>query len=727
MKKTFILLCSLLFLFIKTKAQNNLPPVYEIKSDTAFEQDLDSAYWQVLEDKPGTLKIDEVSNQPLAGKFEGIASKIKSLDTTIHTYWFRYRLKNATDTEINIALDSRADQSDFYVFHGSDKPKHFVNGTTYPWNKKDGLKEGNCIPVVLKPQEEIVIYYRIINNEAGIPKHFVIDFVNTEKELQAEYKILDGERNDYYGFSSLYAAFIIGILFLASFFNLFFFFIAREKVYLYFSLFLFFLGLNNFYYIISTYFLFEHSFLSSYLQYLIYDWIFILFFLIHFFRYFFQTFSSRRHWDKVLIGISFITVLLFITVNVSVRQFFLLIRFPAFCSILITLILYRKKSESNPYNKLMITGALPYICLHIIMDVLALMVIILKNKKFELTAQQWVSDWFRPIEIFALSWFVLFFSWILFKRYDQQKKEIAQQALDKERFAKEKEIERSELIEQQKAGLEEQVTKRTAELKQSLEELKSTQSQLIQSEKMASLGELTAGIAHEIQNPLNFVNNFSEVNNELVDEINNENDIDGIKAIANDIKQNSEKILFHGKRADAIVKGMLQHSRQTSGTKEPTDINALCDEYLRLSYHGLRAKDKNFNADFKTDFDENIGSINIIQQDIGRVLLNLYNNAFYAVSEKKKTADEDYQPTVSIQTKKINDKIEVRVKDNGNGIPQNIVDKIFQPFFTTKPTGQGTGLGLSLSYDIIKAHGGEIKMKTKEGEGSEFIIQLPIT
>ena len=258
-----------------------------------------------------------------------------------------------------------------------------------------------------------------------------------------------------------------------------------------------------------------------------------------------------------------------------------------------------------------------------------------------------------------------------------------------------------------------------------LSELKSTQAQLIQSEKMASLGELTAGIAHEIQNPLNFVNNFSEVNNELVDEINSENDIDEIKAIANDIKQNSEKILFHGKRADAIVKGMLQHSQTSKGKKEPIDINALADEYLRLSYHGLRAKDNLFNATLKTDFDESIGSINIIPQDIGRVLLNLYNNAFYAMNEKKKTADENYQPTVSVQTKKINDKVEIKVIDNGNGIPQKIADKIFQPFFTTKPTGQGTGLGLSLSYDIIKAHGGEIKVATNESEGAEFIITIP--
>ena len=245
---------------------------------------------------------------------------------------------------------------------------------------------------------------------------------------------------------------------------------------------------------------------------------------------------------------------------------------------------------------------------------------------------------------------------------------------------------------------------------------------------MASLGTLTAGIAHEIQNPLNFVNNFSEVNTELINELQTElkfGDLTEALEISNDIKDNQEKIYHHGKRAEAIVKGMLQHSRSSAGQKEPTNINSVCDEYLRLSFHGLRAKDKSFNADFKTDFDESIGQINVVGQDIGRVLLNLFNNAFYAVNEKKKNADESYKPIVTVQTKKINNKIEIRIRDNGIGIPQKVIDKIFQPFFTTKPTGDGTGLGLSISYDIIKAHGGEINVETKEGTGSEFIIQLP--
>ena len=312
-----------------------------------------------------------------------------------------------------------------------------------------------------------------------------------------------------------------------------------------------------------------------------------------------------------------------------------------------------------------------------------------------------------------------------------QKKLVEVNDLSQKNIAQEKE--KQQLLALQNETLEQQVQERTAALHQSLEHLRDTQSQLIHSEKMASLGELTAGIAHEIQNPLNFVNNFSEVNKELVDELQLElksGKIEDAMLISNDIKANEEKINHHGKRADAIVKGMLQHSRSSTGIKEPTDINALCDEYLRLSYNGLMAKDKSCNATIKTDFDNSIGNINIIPQDIGRVILNLLTNAFYAASLPSKGGfsgpDKGKAPNVWVGTKKEGGKVLISVKDNGPGIPQKIVDKIFQPFFTTKPTGEGTGLGLSLSYDIIKAHGGEIKVETKEGEGSEFIIQLPV-
>jgi len=269
-------------------------------------------------------------------------------------------------------------------------------------------------------------------------------------------------------------------------------------------------------------------------------------------------------------------------------------------------------------------------------------------------------------------------------------------------------------------------------LEKTVAELKTTQTQLIQSEKMASLGELTAGIAHEIQNPLNFVNNFSEVNSELIEELQEERkkgirDFNNEDGILNDIKGNEQKINLHGRRADGIVKSMLEHSRSSSGQKELTDLNVMADEYLRLSYHGLRAKDKSFNAEMVAHFDKNLPKVNVIPQDIGRVLLNLFNNAFYAVNQKQKAAGADYKPEVIVSTYSENSNVIIKVKDNGTGIPDAIKDKIMQPFFTTKPTGDGTGLGLSLTYDmVVKGHGGSIRVNSVEGEGSEFIVQLPI-
>jgi C4-dicarboxylate-specific signal transduction histidine kinase len=343
------------------------------------------------------------------------------------------------------------------------------------------------------------------------------------------------------------------------------------------------------------------------------------------------------------------------------------------------------------------------------------------------------SDLDRIIHTYQKYAFPVAFTWmiaLLILSHKQIK------ALKKERKIRLEQEERTRVEIARKAELEQLIAERTTEiliqkeeLEKALDNLKATQAQLIQKEKMASLGELTAGIAHEIKNPLNFINNFSEVNTELIAEMQHEIDngnITEVKKIAKYIEANSSKITHHGKLADAIVKSMLQHSKGSTGTKEPIDINALADEYLRLSYHGLRAKDKTFNATLKTNFDDHIGKVEVVPQDIGRVLLNLYNNAFYSVTEKKKQQASETDPTVSVRTAKTNGKVEIAVRDNGIGIAQSIVDKIYQPFFTTKPTGQGTGLGLSLSYDIIKTHGGELNVKTKEGEFAEFVIQLPV-
>jgi signal transduction histidine kinase len=487
----------------------------------------------------------------------------------------------------------------------------------------------------------------------------------------------------------------------------------------------------------------EYPELQEYLYYLVLAWAFIPYFLIQFFRQFFQTKSKYPGWDKWLNSLAILNIVGTVIQFISMQYFINAIDFSQITgvsislffvplSIIITLLLFVRSRDKSVW--FVIIGSFPLMLSYLLTSIFyipALLKISDGMPKFLAVIDSWL------LEFACIIWFVLSFSWILFIRYDRLIKENSQHALDKERLAKEIEMEKNELIAKQKTELEQQVAERTTDLRQSLEDLKSTQSQLIQSEKMASLGELTAGIAHEIQNPLNFVNNFSEVNTELIEELKTEikagNHEDAI-GLANDISENEQKINHHGKRADAIVKGMLQHSRSSTGVKEPTNINALADEYLRLAYHGLRAKDKSFNATMKTDFDETIGKINVIPQDIGRVILNLITNAFYAVNEKKKAPQPPegvlYEPTVTVSTSFIpptggqRGAVLISVADNGNGIPKGALDKIFQPFFTTKPTGQGTGLGLSLSYDIVKAHGGELKVETKEGVGSEFIIEL---
>lgn len=382
--------------------------------------------------------------------------------------------------------------------------------------------------------------------------------------------------------------------------------------------------------------------------------------------------------------------------------------------------------EELKVNKPMINAVIPYVIISFLADITEGLFENFYNNN---------SGLFESATWFAVLWFGAM--WFINRK--QMKN------LEVERKKREMEQEQNRMMAAMKINLESEVKQRTAELtmqkeelQSALAELKSTQAQLVQQEKMASLGELTAGIAHEIQNPLNFVNNFSEVSIELLDELKEEilsklpdEAKEEADEIINDITQNLAKINQHGKRADSIVKGMLQHSRSTSGKKEPTDVNALADEYLRLSYHGLRAKDKMFNSGMKTTFDESIGKIEAIPQDLGRVLLNLFNNSFYSVAEKKKLHIDGYEPMLTVVTKRIKtpqgtSAVEITVTDNGTGIPQKVLDKIYQPFFTTKPTGQGTGLGLSMSYDIItKGHGGDLKVETAEGEFARFIITIP--
>ncbi len=431
-----------------------------------------------------------------------------------------------------------------------------------------------------------------------------------------------------------------------------------------------------------------------------------------------ETEESIFKWNKILtVGLLVSVGLLVVHVTIPPSRF--LTEWLTH-GILLAVIYFLYKQEVFKSAKPIMYAVLPYILLCVIGDLVKLI-----NSEFY---YNW-SNFFKTAKVFAVIWMIAM--WVINRK---QKK-----ALEKEHKKLEEIEKENRITESLKAALEVQVAERTAaltkqkeELEEAMVELKATQSQLIQSEKMASLGELTAGIAHEIQNPLNFINNFSEVNAELIAELMEEiekGNLEEVKIIASDISANEQKINHHGKRADAIVKGMLQHSRTSSGTTEPTDINALADEYLRLAYHGLRAKDKSFNAKLITDYDVHVGSINIIPQDIGRVILNLITNAFYAAPLPPeggfKNPKYKHEPAIWVTTKKRGNKVFISVRDNGPGIPPNILDKIFQPFFTTKPTGHGTGLGLSLSYDIVKAHNGELKVANREGEGAEFTIELP--
>lgn len=387
---------------------------------------------------------------------------------------------------------------------------------------------------------------------------------------------------------------------------------------------------------------------------------------------------------------------------------------------LITIIAIIYKKGDLKHTRIILTGVIPFILIRLFSDSLELL-----DKKLH---DSW-SDYIGAATVFSFIW--LGAMWIGHTK--------RQKALQKEQLERQLQDEQNRLVALRKEELEVMITERTAELMSQKEDLQKAliklstmQAQLIQQEKLASLGELTAGIAHEIQNPLNFVNNFSEVSAELIEELQQDQrkkkrNLDGETEILDMLKENMSKINHHGKRADAIVKGMLLHSRSSSNKIEPTDINALADEYLRLSYHGLRAKDKNFNALLEIDFDKSIGMVNVLAQDLGRVILNLLTNAFYSVNQKRKQNFDGYEPSVWVQTKKLKDKIVIKIKDNGLGIPENVLDKIYQPFFTTKPTGEGTGLGLSLSYDIItKAHHGQMQVKTEENKYAEFSIFIPL-
>ena len=733
MKKIKLFLFFSLTIIFHASGQTTLPPTYQIVSDTATKMIvLPDSNWQMMADPLGNLTLQDVLQ---SSEFRDTSHQP---DHRFKTYWLRYRIANrmAKDVQITSWFDD-IPYSDFYVKTDGDDWQHYRTGEFVPYSRRDGLKNLVAITVTIPAGESAIVYQK--NSYSYLN---VFNPIHPNADFSFSTWVINRQRAKYS--RSVLLSFVLGLFLLTMIINLYFFIIVREKEFLYFTLFLLSfgavwgLGLDDI-------LLKEHpviSFLSTGVCFP-----FIEFFLIHSVRHFLKTFTLFPRWDQYLITISIIYLsgaflIQFVpfviqentdTVFVTV---FGLLALLIYLSLLSTVFLYRRYKDK--IVRLVLYALAPYGVIFtekIVFDLLDRFGLLKNAGSFAtwyVSVHSRVSDYFLyPVSIV---WMFVLFAGVLFMRFSMLRRKYSEEKLEREQ-------ERSAMMEKQKLELEIQVAERTSELKHSLEDLKSTQSQLIQSEKMASLGELTAGIAHEIQNPLNFVNNFSEINKDLIEELKAKNEElkienEDVKDLLNNIEDNSEKINHHGKRADAIVKSMLQHSRTSSGKKELTDINALADEYLRLSYHGMRAKDKSFNCEMRTEFDETLQKINVVPQDIGRVLLNLFNNAFFACNERSHAETlegfqnlqglDAYVPTVTLVTRKENDHVTITVRDNGNGIPEKIRDKIFQPFFTTKPTGSGTGLGLSLSYDIItKEHGGTIKVESVKGEGTEFIMSLP--
>lgn len=754
------------------RAQATWPPEYLIQSDTTSFFDLGPEYWQILEDRPGTLDIREVSGQDLADSFYHY--KNRNPEPGIHTCWFRFRIKNGLDKKMEISLSSQASRADFYIFKNTTSDTgmiHRVTGNLFSWKNKDGFKRLSAVPVSLDTGETIRVYFRwhkINASFSDLPDSMTLHVYNTEKLLRSE---LEHYESGYIRKDIYIPAFLAGFFLLAAILNFLIFLAAKEKLYLYFSLFL--LAISTWYNPLFTDILYrEHPVPADFINRMGLSW---LFFVLHFIRHYFRSFERFPKWDRFMVYLSILYLVNLILPPVPMDFFYLpeVIIFKGLFLILYILLLAATVVKCllvpGPARKPFIAAALPFILYFLT----ALMIYALFDQKLKTYSQ--TDAVFNYGLGLGIAWLVVMFSWYLYRRYARQQNVITEALLAKERLEHEKEAERIALIAQQKSELEQQVKERTADLAQSLENLKATQDQLIHAEKMASLGELTAGIAHEIQNPLNFVNNFSEINMELIEELKGERlrakGEGGTKEeyeLLKNIEENESKINHHGKRADAIVRSMLQHSRVTTGKKEPADINALCDEYLRLSYHGMRAKDKTFQAEYHLELDPGLPPVLVLTQEIGRVLLNLINNAFYAVGERMRAEgperslgavgermrvedpdrsigavgerslgtvqykaasqnDPAYRPLVTVKTQGMEDGVRISIIDNGSGIPNEIQDKVFQPFFTTKPTGQGTGLGLSLAYEIVtKGHGGELSVRSQEGEGTEFIIELPV-
>jgi two-component system, NtrC family, sensor kinase len=646
----------------------------------------------IFEDRGGKLQLQQILSPQYQMQFKRSTQVVPNFGTKQTSVWCRIRIKNVSHKEWVFNVDFPNLHSVILFQPSGDNYEKEETGRSFPFNKRNIKNRSFLFALQVKPGEEKEIYLRVENHICIFPL-YIGDMTAISKKQHPE--------DTFYGI-------FYGISFIIAFYALALFITTREIYYFYFFCQVLFFFLYGMIYCGDA----AQWFPAFALPITDYGTVIISIGIIFVWLFFNSVLNTKKKIpaaSRIFLTSALLTAIAVLLYFAGFRSLTTTINMVVSSAVFLTAIIlcfYLKKEKI--IGLIFIGFAIGY-------AILIFWILMLQDF---IPYSRVVNNLFMV----QYMWWMIIFSLAL---------ELNINNYIKEKYKAQKESlmnleEKEKLILRQNEMLEQKVEERTRALKE-------TQSQLVQREKMASLGELTAGIAHEIQNPLNFVNNFSEVNTDLIDEMKNEllagNKQEAI-TIANDIKENEQKINHHGKRADAIVKGMLHHSRSSSGQKELTDINALADEYLRLSYHGLRAKDKSFSATMETHFDPDLEKINIIQQDVGRVLLNLITNAFYSVAEKKKLKGEEYEPTISVSTKKISPPlrdymVEIRVRDNGLGIPQKVLDKIYQPFFTTKPTGQGTGLGLSLSYDIIKAHDGEIKVETKEGEFAEFIIHLP--
>lgn len=749
-------------------------PLLRILSDTTYAFRLPDSAYQIFPDAADLSFSDLKRNEGRLLFVPKTSLKEKQLSTK--NWWVRYRMGNDADSSLQISLGAIGDYITWYISH-ADKPatvETYQSGSALPWGKKDGFKNADLVPITIPAHSEMVIYGKIRFKKQRLPSDFVLAWFSTDKMIRDQFFDQQSNSMEKEAFSKIFFA---GFFLLAALFYLVLFAVIKEKEYGYLALFLFFLFIQ-----MNPYFsiLLARDYPGVAQRISEAGLLYTLFFF-QFTRSFFSTAIRFPKRDKLLRLTNIVYAsTVFAAVIWNGIYWLEAVRSLLFCAgiVIYGLTLFKLLGKKDNESRLFLKALLPFISCFTLFLLSGLLYIVFTTLNISVLDSffEFLGNWANHLYHFSVSWAILFFAYVLFRRYDHQRKKVARQALEKEILAREKESERNALIAKQKIELEDQVAMRTAELNTSLEELKTTQHQLIHAEKMASLGELTSGIAHEIQNPLNFVNNFSEINAELAEELKIElikGDYDAASQLAGEILDNEARILHHGKRADNIVKGMLQHSRKGIGKKENTDIVQLCSEYLRLSLHGMRSRFPDFHIQPETKFDPFTGKLDVVPQELGQAIFNILSNAFYACTEKSRTTSTElvevepaeaelveawpyrrgiltstgsdhspivpeltttvkntgtpYVPEIELCTYRNNQFVEISIRDNGTGIPQHLKDKIYQPFFTTKPTGEGTGLGLSLAYDIItRGHNGELRVESAEGEFSEFIIRLPV-